>query len=160
MRKQPDFHKLYMDSFGGRPRKITYAVRKGNNRYHDVEFLYGLLHDASFRPKDFRLKGTHLTIRMYRLAWALYLEDSAVLPSAKAQLDVSPVLAVRWWYRKGFIGKRAKALVIGGLWLDPRASAKDTLSFTFFDYARNWRCTLILPEDEFVMKLTDLEVPH
>jgi hypothetical protein len=64
--KQPDFSKLFFDTFKECPTGVHYKVRSDSNFRHDIQFLYSLVKDASFMPSGIRHEKQTLVIPLRR----------------------------------------------------------------------------------------------
>lgn len=63
--KQPDFQKIFFDSFSNQ-KLISYKVRRNSNCIHDVFFLNCLISDAVFNFDDMTQNKKTLTIKIKR----------------------------------------------------------------------------------------------
>jgi hypothetical protein len=161
MKKQPDFAKLFREYFGTTPAKVTYKVRWDSNRRHDLTFLGSLIHDAEFKPKDVVLRGGRLVIPIMRDCWELGMIERPgwlELYSAKSQLVISPAIDFRWVFSGDAAPAWDKDVMIDSVWLLPRDfEAGDSESLVLAGHS--WQCQIRLEED-FTVRLQDLEVPH
>lgn len=64
--KQPDFNKLFFDTFKDCPTGIHYKVRSDSNFQHDIHFVFSLVKDASFTLGDITHEKQTLVIPLRR----------------------------------------------------------------------------------------------
>ncbi|RSZ59431.1 hypothetical protein EJB06_09750 [Massilia atriviolacea] len=64
--KQPDFNRLFFDTFKDCPAGIHYKVRSDSNFQHDIHFVYSLVKDASFTLGDITHEKQSLVIPLRR----------------------------------------------------------------------------------------------
>jgi hypothetical protein len=158
MKEQPDFTKLFREFFGEIPKKATYHLRDGPNRIHDLVFLGSIIHDATFRQKDFLLRGTRLTIPIERDCWELLRSNELnKLLVARSRLIVSPVNAIRWSFRHGAAIAPDDCLWIDHVWLDDRSkNPYDRLIIS----GSAWDCAITANECDLAVRLEDAETPY
>jgi hypothetical protein len=74
---------------------IAFVCREAPNLLHDMVFLRGYLHDATFETGDVRLTGNVLRIRMNRDRWELF-KALGQLERIATRLIVRPVVSLKW----------------------------------------------------------------
>jgi hypothetical protein len=88
----PDFG-IYFRTNSRSP--IDFVCRETPNLLHDMVFLRGYLHDATFETGDVRLTGNVLRIGLKRDRWELY-KSHRELESIRTRLVIRPVLTLKW----------------------------------------------------------------
>ncbi len=162
MKMQPDFTKLFYSYFGNTPKKVTYEIRQGPNRYYDLIFLSSLIHDARFSHINIRFNRKRLTIPINRDCWELGFiekEKSSELHIADAILTISPVVSIQWKFNHESDFTPKTELWIQDIWID-RQSIQDDDSMTIIINGFTWKCFLTVIDDNLKIKLRDLGVPH
>lgn len=163
MRKQPDFGKIYHDYFGNSPRKVTYDIRKGPNRYHDIVFFNSLVHDARFCPKDLTLHGKRLTIPIKRDCWEIpsvsYSPTSGEMYFVHSRIAIAPVLSITWEYKVGKPFGPAIEIELQDIWFDTQAINDETGQFPLILNGFDCKCTIQTVYNELSIRVSDLEVP-
>jgi hypothetical protein len=165
MKKQPDFTKLFYDYFGQTPRKVQYEVRQGPSRYHDLIFLSSLVHDARFQRENIRLRGHRLTVPINRDCWELKSIEYetatakyAEMHIADATINISPVEEIQWTFEHAFNFAPDRELWIHNLWLERSNFDADKVLVTIDGV--DWKCLLIVGDDDLHIKLRDNEIPY
>jgi hypothetical protein len=163
MKRQPDFTQIFHDYFGSIPQKVTYTVRWGGNRFHDLVFLNSIIHDARFKVKNIKQKGKQLTIPINRDCWEIPSvhrekpKPHIELYVADSQLAIFPVLRIDWSYQHGIDFTDKTELWIQEIWLD-RQSDDETCNLTIYGF--DWKCVLQVDSDGLKIKLQDFEKPY
>ncbi|KPJ73000.1 MAG: hypothetical protein AMK72_11525 [Planctomycetes bacterium SM23_25] len=167
MKKQPDFQKLFFEYFGGKPKRVTYVVRRDSNCFHDLVFLASLLHDARLKRGEVRLRGKRLSIPINRDAWELFpvtcVGDARELYTADARLTISPVVRMEWRFDADVRFDPDFELWIDDVWMDRKLSAADPKADdirTVMIEGFGWRCVLWVLDHDLKIRLQDLQVPH
>lgn len=167
--RQPDFSRLFRETFAGSPKKISYEVRtNGSNMYHDVVFLSSLVHDARFRLADIRLKRRRLTIPLERDCWEIPFAEAggALEPHvARAELVIEPVVKSEWMSdplrdpeRSGHpTGDGEEWLLY--FWME-RPSFDDSDTGQVIIKCAHSKWTLTVAKEGMIVRLRDLEVPY
>ena len=158
--RQPDFAAVWREYFGGTPAKVTYKLRRGANRFHDLVFLTSLVHDARFKREDVRLRGKRLTIPIERDCWELFSrakrEEFYV---TAARLTFFPISQLEWQFKHGAKFGPKDELWIQELWLDRSTdSTQESARVIIFGFA--WRCLLTVRDTDLRIQLQDLKVPN
>lgn len=168
MKKQLDFAAQFYDYFGEKPSKVSYEVRQDSNRYHDLVFMTSLIHDATFRKRDIKIRGDRLNIPIVRECCELgtvSYPDFAELYAAKAQLSIAPVSYFEWRFGNDFNFLSNKELTIEEIWIE-RERRQWNIVRSVVLRGMEWECQLMpqnFDDDEEVdieIQLRDLEIPH
>jgi hypothetical protein len=157
MKEQPDFTEVFREYFGETPKKVTYHLRHGPNRIHDLVFLDSIIHDARFRRKDLILRGTRLTIPIERDCWELLRSNKLnELYVARSRLLVSPANAIHWSFRHGAAISPDDCLCIDHVCLDDRSkNPYDRLIVS----GSAWECAITACDSDLAVRLEDVETP-
>lgn len=159
MNKQPDFRQLFYDYFGSKPKKVNYFIRQDSNRYHDLIFLKSLIHDARFKRIDFRLRGKKIAIQLNRDCWELgFVErnESSELYIANSRLSISPVFDIEWHSCHGYGINPESELWIHDVVIQRESSEMLKIILD----GDKWSLHMKALDDDFRMKVQDLEVPY
>ena len=159
MKKQPDFRQIFYDYFGSKPKKTTYSIRHDSNRYHDLIFLKSLIHDARFKRTDLKLRGKKLTIQLERDCWEFGFvkhNESSELHIANSRLSVSPVFDIDWRF-----SIEHEIIPENELWIHDVIIQRESYEIlqVIFD-GDGWSLHMKASDDDFNMKIQDLEVPY
>lgn len=109
---QPDFQNTCCSYFTGKPRPVRYRLRYGTPHLrHDVIFMSGLLHDATFHTTD-ATRGKHnLTININRDC-----AETEDCRSCRSRLSFSGFTKVQWVFADTVPNPDDK-LVVLSLWM-------------------------------------------
>ena len=84
-------------TIGHSTRPLRYRVRSNSNFVHDIEFVNGLVHDATFRVHDISGTKRHLEVPITRIRWEQREEVAGQqVTEALATLHFRGVSSVRW----------------------------------------------------------------
>ena len=159
MKKQPDFKQLFYDYFGSKPKKVNYIVRPDSNRYHDLIFLNSLTHDSRFKRKDTKVYGKKLIIKLNRDCWELgFVENknTSELHIANSQLTISPFIELEWRFQNDNAAEKNTEL-----WIDDILIIRESYAILKVVLEGDgWSLHMRVMDDDFKMKLKDLEVPY
>ena len=155
MKNQPDFRQIFFDYFGSTPKKVTYSIRPCSYRYHDLIFLSSLIHDARFKREDIQIRGRRLIIPINRDCWELDLGGNE-LYIADASLSISPVFDLEWHFNNEMDFNPDTELWITDLSIQEESS--EVLKIVIIGHA--WSLHMKAFDDDFKMKLQDLEIPY
>ncbi|MHB9138940.1 MAG: hypothetical protein ACYC4Q_06015 [Victivallaceae bacterium] len=155
MKKQPDFNQIFYDYFGANPQKVAYSIRPDSNRYHDLTFIRSLIHDGKFKKNEIKILGKRLVIPINRDCWELGLKDNE-LYIADSRLSISPVFDLEWNFTNEMEFNPDAELWIRDLSI--QRESDDMLKIVLDGYV--WSLQMKAFDDDFKMKLQDLEVPY
>ncbi len=163
MKKQPDFAELFQKHFGQTPAKVTYQVRQDSNRFHDLIFLNGLIHDARFKREEVILRDARLSIPIERDCWELphvqHSDTRGEMYIAQARLTVSPVRAIEWRFEHKTEFSSDTELWIHDMWLNRQDTQADDIMPVVVN-GFTWECVLTVYEPDLKIRLQDLETPY
>jgi hypothetical protein len=155
MSKQPDFNQIFYDYFGTKPRMVTYSIRSDSNRYHDLMFIKSLINDGRLKRNGIKIIGKRLVIPINRDCWELDLKDNE-LYIADSRLSISPVFDLEWNFTNGMDFDPDAELWIRDLSI--QRESDDMLKIVIDGYV--WSLQMKAFDDNFKMKLQDLEIPY
>ncbi len=159
MKKQPDFKQLFYDHFGQKPKKVSYSIRPDSNRYHDLIFLKSLIHDTRFKRNDAKIRGKRLSIQINRDCWELgYVEHEKhnELYIANSRISISPVSDLEWRFSNNTEMNSNNELWIHDVII--QRESFETLNIVLD--GDGWSLHMKASDDDFNMKIQDLEVPY
>ncbi|MEW5733577.1 MAG: hypothetical protein AB1921_01915 [Thermodesulfobacteriota bacterium] len=163
MRKQPDFRELFFRFFGGKPRKVSYAIRKDSNRYHDLIMLNSLIHDGRFMRESIRVRGKRVSIPLRRDCWELphvpLSENSAEMYRTEARLTLSPVSCIDWVFDRDMRIEKNGELMIESLWFYRDLFECPEYKFIVLE-GFSWKGLFTVDDFDFTVRLTDLTAPY
>ena len=93
---QPDFTRLFRETFGSRPKPLTYALREAPDLLHDLAFLTSLIHDARVLSQAIAAEDDRLVIPIERDCWELGLSSDNALHTVESKLTFSGVASGEW----------------------------------------------------------------
>lgn len=155
MSKQPDFNQIFYDYFGTKPRMVTYSIRSDSNRYHDLMFIKSLIHDGRLKRNGIKIIGKRLVIPINRDCWELGLKDNE-LYIADSRLSISPFFDLEWNFTNGMDFDSDAELWIRDLSIQRESDGM--LKIVIDGYT--WSLQMKAFDDNFKMKLQDLEIPY
>lgn len=147
--KLPDFG-IYFRTNSRSP--IDFVCRETPNLLHDIVFLRGYLHDATFETGDVHLTGNVLRIKMNRDRWELY-KGPRELESIATRLVIRPVLSLKWRSKPKVARKfLIRDVYLGESFWDDSDKAEVVLS----GFGKNPSQLRIVVRDPFSIRLQDV----
>jgi len=156
---QPNFTKLFYETFASGCHPIKYSIRNYANCLHDLAFMSSLVHDARVRDMPAVAENGTIQIPLNRDCWELgYTEhgNSSELHVADALLCFEGVKSINWQIAK----KPEGETWIDFLWLDPAWRDRRRKHFAFYIVGEDWKCTITLSQDQWKIVLCDQEEPY
>lgn len=161
--KQPDFTKIFFDFFGSKPKKVTYIVRQGPNKMHDMQFLSSLIHDGRFKLKNIILKNKNLKIPIKRECYELPIKhekftfEPHITDSILSIAPVQKIEKINWNY-KYIPSLTDEEELVKSIWVDS-PDDEGILNLTIETW-RNLRLVLKIADEKMKIKLEDIEKPY
>ncbi|MCF6314003.1 MAG: hypothetical protein L3J39_16270 [Verrucomicrobiales bacterium] len=161
MNKQPNFQELFYQYFGSTPKKITYSIRSGANRLHDIIFLKSLIHDARFVRSRIEINEKRLMIPINRDCWELGIvkhekKRGSELYVTDACLSVSPVADLEWSFNN-----EEDFNLDTELWISDLIVQKMSCELLKVRFEGDfWSLSFTVPKNDFKMCIQDSEIPY
>jgi hypothetical protein len=131
---------------------IDFVCRETPNLLHDMIFLRGYLHDATFETDDVSLTGSVLRIRMNRDRWELY-KAPGELESITTKLTIRSVLSLKWRAKPTIAEKFfVRDVYLGESFWDSSDKAEVVLS----GFGKNPSQLRIVVREPFAIRLQDV----
>ena len=156
---QPDFSKIFSETFASGAHPIQYSIRDGPNFLHDLAFVSSLVHDARVQHVPTVVQNGIVEIPLNRDCWELPYTDhgnSLELHVADSILRLSGVTTIAWQFDQ----EAADNPWIYYLWADPAYRDSRKKHFAFYLVGEDWKSTITLTHDDWKIELRDLVPPY
>lgn len=154
---QPNFSRIFFDTFGVSSHPVRYGIRNDPNLLHDLAFLSSLTHDARVLSTEAQIINGTVSIALNRDCWELGYtdhENSKELHIADSVLKFTGAREIDWQFKKPPVDEPW----VHYLWIDPGYRVEPEFDF-FLIGSDGWKCTIRLAQDNWAIEIEDQEMP-
>jgi len=158
-RQQPDFRKLFSDTFPPDGQPTTYSIRRDSNLPHDIAFVSSLVQDARILQRQTAIDDGRIVVPLNRDCWEIpytHHDQAVELHIANSQLAFTGVESIEWRFKR----EPDSDPWLSFLWVAKGYRDSHRKRFGFFLVGEDWKCKLALTQDEWSVTLQDQEVPY